>query len=106
MRLLGFLPLLGTIIALQSCDAGGSVEPCDGPLCKLPPERAQPSTMEVWAGNNQTGTPKRELTDTVQVKVTDNTGRPVPGVTVRFSVATGGGGVSSDSAQSDTLGVA
>ncbi|MFL5475813.1 MAG: Ig-like domain-containing protein, partial [Gemmatimonadales bacterium] len=37
---------------------------------------------------------------------TDNAGRPVPGVMVQFSIATGGGRVSSDSAPSDTLGVA
>jgi hypothetical protein len=62
--------------------------------------------MAVESGNNQTGAPNRELPAPVQVKVTDDTGRPVPGVTVKFSVATGGGRLSSDSAQSDTLGIA
>src|SRR3954471_147926 len=105
-RLLGLLPFLAAITALQSCDSGGSVEPCSGPFCNLGPERPEPSTMAVESGDNQTGAPTRELSDPLQVKVTDNAGRPVPGVTVRFSVATGGGRLSSDSAQSDTLGLA
>jgi adhesin/invasin len=92
--------------ALQSCDSGGSVEPCDGPFCHLGPERPMPSSMEVGSGNNQTGSPGRELSEPIAVKVTDDAGRPVPGVTVRFSVASGGGRLSSDSAQSDTLGLA
>ena len=62
--------------------------------------------MDVGSGNNQTGAPGRELSEPIAVKVTDDAGRPVPGVTVKFSVATGGGRLSSDSAQSDTLGVA
>ncbi|HKP50778.1 MAG TPA: Ig-like domain-containing protein, partial [Gemmatimonadales bacterium] len=98
--------MLAAITALQSCDSGGSVEPCDGPFCHLGPERPQPSSMDVGPGNNQTGTPGRELSEPIAVKVTDDAGRPVPGVTVRFSVASGGGRLSSDSAQSDTLGVA
>ncbi len=105
-RLLGLLPLLAVMTALQSCDSGGSVEPCDGPFCHLGPERPQPSSMDVGSGNNQTGTPGRELSEPIAVKVTDDAGRPVPGVTVRFSVASGGGRLSSDSAQSDTLGLA
>ncbi|MFL5461661.1 MAG: hypothetical protein ACJ8AY_13325, partial [Gemmatimonadales bacterium] len=62
--------------------------------------------MEAGSGNNQHGAPGRELSAPIEVKVTDKAGRAVPGVTVRFSVATGGGRLSSDSAQSDTLGVA
>jgi hypothetical protein len=62
--------------------------------------------MEAGSGNNQHGAPGRELSAQIEVKVTDDAGRPVPGVTVRFSVATGGGRLSSDSAQSDTMGVA
>src|SRR6476469_5836682 len=105
-RLLGFLPLLAAMTALQSCDSGGSVEPCEGPFCHLGPERPQPSSMDVGSGNNQTAAPGRELSGPIAGKVTDDAGRPVPGVTVKCSVATGGGRLSSDSAQSDTLGVA
>lgn len=46
------------------------------------------------AGNDQTGIAGEELPDSISVKVTDNTNRPVANINVNFAVAFGGGYVS------------
>jgi len=92
------------IVVVQSC--GGEDLPCDGPFCVSPPERPQPSALQLNSGDGQQGAPGQELADSLVVKVVDSDGRAVPGVTVNFSVTTGGGILSSDTAQSDNLGLA
>jgi hypothetical protein len=85
--------------------ACGGDDLCTGPFCVTPPEQPEPSTLAA-DGNGQTGVIDRPLTEPVGVKVTDTEGRPVGGVTVEFSVASGGGSVSSDDVVSDNLGFA
>jgi len=46
------------------------------------------------AGNDQAGIAGEELPDSISVKVTDNTNRPVANINVHFAVAFGGGYVS------------
>ena len=90
--------------ALYGC--GGDDLECRGPFCVSPPERPLPSTIEAGPGNGQQGAPRQELPESIGVKVMDEDGRPVSGVTVGFSVSTGGGQLSSASATSDNQGLA
>ena len=48
----------------------------------------------------------RQLPESIDVLVTDSGGRPVSGITVNFSVSSGGGTLSSPAAQSDNDGMA
>jgi Big-like domain-containing protein len=95
--------LLATL-ALQSCGGGGDL--CNGPFCVSPPEKAEPSQIEAGEHNGQQGAPGRELKDSVDVIVKDADGGPVSGIKVNFSVKTGGGALSSETATSDVNGVA
>jgi adhesin/invasin len=84
-------------------DGGGDL--CNGPLCvPLPPESQQPAHLRPGAGNSQNGAPGRELALPLDVIVTDNKDRPVPGVMVTFAVTAGGGSLSSEAAESDNQG--
>ena len=52
---------------------------------------AQPESIAIVSGNNQTGTPNRALAEAFVVKVTDVNGNPVENVTVTFRVRSGPG---------------
>jgi hypothetical protein len=97
------LTALAAALALQHC---GGDDLCTGPFCVSPPERAEPSSIEPGPNNGQQGAPGRELSESIDVKVTDTDARPVSGVTVTFSVSTGGGTLSSTTAESDNDGLA
>ncbi len=62
--------------------------------------------MEAGPGNGQEGAPGRELEQPIGVVVKDSDGKLVPGVTVNFGVSSGGGQLSSATAESDVNGVA
>jgi Bacterial Ig-like domain (group 1) len=85
---------------------GGGDDLCTGPFCFTPPVEAVPSSIEAGPGNGQTGTPGRELDSAVTVVVKDSDGKPVPGVTVNFSVSSGGGTLDSATAESNVDGFA
>jgi hypothetical protein len=53
-----------------------------------------PANVVKVAGDNQTGTVATALTDSLAVRVTDQYGNPVSGVTVTWTVTSGGGSVS------------
>ena len=90
--------------AVHGCGDGGG-DLCSGPLCvPLPPESQQPAHLMPGAGNSQNGAPGRELPLPLDVIVTDNKDRPVPGVSVTFAVTAGGGSLSSTVAESDNQG--
>ena len=63
-------------------------------------------SLAVDAGNNQTGTSGSALATNPSVLVRNADGAPVAGVTVFFSVMTGGGTVASPSAVSNAQGIA
>jgi hypothetical protein len=102
-------PALGAAItvaiSLYGCGGGGG-DLCTGPFCVSPPERPEPSSIQPGPNNAEQGAPGRELSDPVGVLVMDSDDRPVSGVTVNFSVRTGGGTLSSATAQSDNDGLA
>ncbi len=67
---------------------------------------APPTRVVAASGNNQTGVVSTQLTQDVVVRVTDDLNNPKAGVTVTFSVATGGGSLSQTAAQTDASGTA
>jgi len=67
---------------------------------------APPRFVTVVAGSGQTAPASTPLADSVRVRVTDRFGYVVPGVTVNFTVAVGGGTVSPTSRVTDAAGQA
>lgn len=65
-----------------------------------------PVTLELRAGNNQTGQVGGNLANPLVVRVLDQHGNPVPGVTVNWAVASGGATLSSPTSQTDAQGQA
>jgi hypothetical protein len=91
-------------MALSAC--GGGDDLCNGPFCETPPEQAEPSRLEVGPNNGQQGTAGRELPLPMAAVVKDDKDRPVSGVSVSFSVKTGGGTLSSATGVSNVDGLA
>jgi len=58
----------------------------------------EPAALTVVSGNNQTAAAGSALADALTVKVTDQYGNPVPGITVNFSVTAGAASLSSGTA--------
>ena len=64
-----------------------------------------PTTVTVAAASqNQTGTVGQPLAQPISVQVTDNTGNPIIGAVVTWSVLTGGGSVSAATSTTDVNG--
>jgi hypothetical protein len=66
----------------------------------------QPTTIAVYAGNNQTAPVNTAVVTNPSVLVTDAHGNPVGGVSVTFAVASGSGTVTNASATTDANGIA
>ena len=67
---------------------------------------APPARLEATAGNAQTGAVGTQLPQNLVVRLTDDLGNPKAGVTVTFTVTSGGGTVSAPSAVTDVAGTA
>ena len=102
-RLGGFTTLAALAVAM-TLGCGGDDLTCGGPFC-VSPGPPEASKLEPNSGVGQEGPPNRELPQPVRVKVTDDKGRPVSGVTVTFASGQGGS-VSEPSAESDAEGLA
>ena len=63
-----------------------------------------PETLDIIAGNDQEGAPSAALENPFVVEVRDQSGDPLPGVQVAFSVSIGGGMLSATSATTDVNG--
>jgi hypothetical protein len=85
---------------------GGGDDLCTGPFCISPPEQSEASSIEAGPNNGQQGAPGRELPQPIDVMVRDSDGKPVSGVTVNFTVSSGGGTLDSSSVHSDVEGFA
>ncbi len=81
--------LLVFVILGLAC--GGDDLECTGPFCVIIPKVPQPSNLLPIEGNPREGAPRRALPDSIGVLVTDSENRPVSGVTVNFTVNSGGG---------------
>jgi Bacterial Ig-like domain (group 1)/Carboxypeptidase regulatory-like domain len=93
-------------VAATAC--GGDDLCTGGPFCFSPPTRPVPSSIEAGpnAKEGLSAAPGRELPKPMDVVVKDSDGKPVSGVTVNFRVSSGGGEVSSGTAESDVNGLA
>jgi adhesin/invasin len=98
--------VLPTLVALGMGACGDGDDLCTGPFCFSPPTRPVPSSIEAGPHNGQQGAPGRELPQPIDVVVKDSDGQPVSGVTVTFRVSSGGGTLSSATAESDVNGLA
>ena len=65
-----------------------------------------PTTLELLDGNGQTGAPGAQLGRALVVKVTDAEGDPTPGVSVSWSVVSGGGAIAPSASATDAAGAA
>ena len=84
--------ILLACITLSACDDGSA-----------PP---QPSRLEIEAGDAQSGVVAAALAVEPRVRVLSSNGKRVRGVTVTFQVSAGGGTVTSNSAVTDSRGIA
>src|SRR6476646_6181636 len=104
-RAFSFSSLLSVgAIALWVAGCGGSDAGCTGPFCVPPPEQPVAASIQPGPNDGRPGVANRQ--QPIDVVVTDSAGRGVSGVTVNFSVSSGGGTVSSPTAQSDNAGLA
>jgi alpha-tubulin suppressor-like RCC1 family protein len=79
------------VLSLASCDT-------------TEPRPRVAARMDIVSGNGQEGRAGAELANPLVVKVTDDRGRPVRGQTVNFRVLSGGGSISTGTAQTDDQG--
>jgi hypothetical protein len=82
----------GILAASLTCNGNGDIT---GP---------EPAALVIVEGNNQNGAINQPLGEPLVVEVTDAAGQPVSGVTVSWSVASGGGSVSPESVQTGSDG--
>ncbi len=101
LKFTGLAAALTVVIALHGC--GDDLGTCNGPFC-VSPGAPEAAALKLAKGDGQQGVPGRQLPESIDVMVTDSAGRPVSDVTVSFSVAQGGGTLSSPSLKSDGLG--
>jgi hypothetical protein len=93
------LPLLAaglTSLLVLACGSDDLVLPSEGTA----------AAISITRGNNQTGTVGGALADSLQVRVLDKAGRPVPNQPVAWAVVAGGGSVSPASSNTDANGYA
>ena len=81
--------------ALSACGDDGNLQ-----------DPGTPTTLAMSAGSGQSAAPGTVLPNPLQVKVTDASGNEVPGVSVTWSVVSGGGTVSPTSSTTDQSGLA
>ncbi len=96
-------PVLLASIAL----AFAAVTGCGGSDLVLPGD-GTPAQLSITGGDNQSGAPGSPLPDSLEVRVVDNAGLPVPGQTVTFALETEvpGAQVSPETATTRSDGVA
>jgi len=80
-----------------------AIAACGGDDLQQPPGAAR---VEAVGGDGQSGPVGNPLTDSLRVRVTDATGQGVAGVSVTWSVVSGGGAVSPGTSSTDADGLA
>jgi len=103
LRTLCVLPtlLLVALLSMAGCSGDSPSAPPNG---DEPP--GPPAQLVVSGGNQQTAMVGFDLPDSLTVKVSDATGKPVPGTTVTWTVESGGGTLSSTSTTTGATGLA
>lgn len=90
-------PAVALLLAFVLSACGDSTEPPPGPT---------PAAIMAFDGNNQQVQSASVLPQPLRVRVTDGEAQPVAGITVTWSVVTGGGSVSPTSSVTDATGLA
>ncbi len=75
------------------------------PIVSAPPP-APPAAISIFAGDGQFAPPGAAVAIRPAAKVTDAGGKPVPGITVTFSIRSGAGTITGTQAVSDSAGIA
>lgn len=96
----------GVLILTALSLACGNAETVNEPREVTDPVIGPVARLLVVAGDGQTDTVGRQLTQPVTVKVTDTASKPVPGQVVNFVVTVGGGSVFAGAASTDSAGLA
>jgi hypothetical protein len=91
---------------VTATSAGLSGSPVTFSATAMAPGSPQPAKLTVVSGNNQTGAAGQPLANPLVVLLTDDSGAPITGRTVAFSVTAGGGSVSVTQASTDAQGQA
>lgn len=104
IRRLSYALFASTLAAaiLASCGGGGG----DGPTPPPPPVTSQPASIAAASTTTPTGTVGQTASEAPSVVVRNQSGNPVAGATVVFTVTSGGGSVSSATALTNASGVA
>ncbi len=89
-------------VALAAAGCGGSGSTTTNP----PPTNTTPASVVVQAGDGQLAAPGAAVATSPAVLVTNSAGQPLAGVTVTFSVDSGGGSLSTASATTGANGIA
>ena len=89
-------------IALVAAGCGGSSSTTTNP----PPTNTTPASVVVQAGDGQQAAPGAAVATSPAVLVTNSAGQPIPGVTVTFTIDSGGGSLSTTSATTGANGIA
>lgn len=102
-----------SLIALGACGGGGDspstgtpTQPTTPTTPNPPATNNTPASVSIVAGDAQSGESGTRLPNALSVLVRNSAGTPVSGVTVDFSVDSGGGSLSSASATTTAEGVA
>lgn len=82
------------VLGLVACGSDSNVRP---PV---------PTSLELLDGNGQSGIPGAQLAKPLTVRVTDEDGEPVPGISVNWAVISGNGAVTPSTSSSDITGTA
>jgi len=80
--------------------------PVTPPVTPPPAPKLTPTTIAVFAGDGQSAPALSALPIRPAVKVTDANGAPVRDVAVTFSIRSGGGSITGESATTDSAGIA
>ncbi|HVH13575.1 MAG TPA: Ig-like domain-containing protein, partial [Longimicrobium sp.] len=91
-----FLASLAAVLAASACDNGSPNDP----------DPDWPPQGTLVSGNLQQATVGAQLADPIVVRVTDQDGDPVPGLSVTFAVTAGGGTLFAATAQTNASGEA
>lgn len=97
--------LVLVFLALVSCGGGGTEPEPIGLIVKRLRAPLAPVSVNVSAGNQQTGGAGQTLLAPIAAKVSDANGRGVPNVPVDFRVIAGGGDILTSSARTNGAGI-
>jgi len=101
----GFFTLI-SLLALAGCGGGGSGSAGMASSSSSSSNTVTPAQVSITGGNQQSGPVAATLPTALSVQVTDASGQPLSGVSVTWTVTTGGGSLSASSSTTGANGTA